>query len=114
MDPREAIAEPTGSEPVLAALARPLAFFAVRLWTLYGPGMTDAELALATVPHKLDFIGYSIAVSGLLTVLLQSSRTASYRRVRTPTCHIDTSVQPRKRPSATRLTVPESPDKARR
>ena len=53
-----------------AALASPPAFFALRLWTLYGPGMTDAELALASVPHKLFFIGYSMAVSGLLTVLV--------------------------------------------
>ena len=53
-----------------AALASPPAFFALRLWTLYGPGMTDAELALASVPHKLYFIGYSMAVSGLLTVLV--------------------------------------------
>ena len=53
-----------------AALASPPAIFALRLWTLYGSGMSDAELALTSVPHKLYFIGYSMAVSGLLTVLV--------------------------------------------
>ena len=70
-----------------AALAGPPAFFAVRLWTLYGPGMTDADLVLASVPHKLFFIGYSMAVSGLLTVLVWDAlfpRPARRRRPRRP------------------------------
>ena len=53
-----------------AVLASPPAFFAVRLWTFYWSGMSDAELALRSVPHKLYFVGYSMAVSGLLTVLV--------------------------------------------
>jgi hypothetical protein len=43
---------------------------AVALVTQFGPWMTPAEVAVASLSHKLFFVGYSMAAVGLLTVLV--------------------------------------------
>ena len=53
-----------------ALLTIPPAIFAITLSLFYGSWMTDERLALRSVPHKLYFIGYSMAAVGLLTVLV--------------------------------------------
>ena len=56
---------------VLAAVFTVLpALYAVALSLNYGSWISDMQLAIRAVPHKLYFIGYSMATVGLVTVLL--------------------------------------------
>ena len=56
---------------VLAAvLTVPPALYVVGSAWSYGSWMSDMELAMRAVPHKLYFIGYSMAAVGLVTVLV--------------------------------------------
>ena len=56
---------------VLAAvLTVPPALYVVGSSWSYGSWMSDMQLAMRAVPHKLHFIGYSMAAVGLVTVLV--------------------------------------------
>ena len=56
---------------VLAAvLTVPPALYVVGSAWSYGSWMSDMQLAMRAVPHKLHFIGYSMAAVGLVTVLV--------------------------------------------
>ena len=56
---------------VLAAvLTVPPSLYALALSVNYGSWMSDMQLATRAVPHKLYFIGYSMAAVGLVTVLV--------------------------------------------
>ena len=56
---------------VLAAvLTIPPALYVVGSSWSYGSWMSDMQLAMRAVPHKLHFIGYSMAAVGLVTVLV--------------------------------------------
>ena len=48
----------------------PPALIAVTLLVQFGPWMTPEEVAVASLPHKLFFVGYSMAAVGLLTMLV--------------------------------------------
>ena len=62
--------DPRQSAIVLAAvLAVPPALYVVGSSWSYGTWMSDMQLAMRAVPHKLHFIGYSMAAVGLATVL---------------------------------------------
>ena len=52
-----------------AVLTVPPSFYAVASAWSYGSWMGDLQLATRAVPHKLYFIGYSMAAVGLVTVL---------------------------------------------
>ena len=52
-----------------AVLTVPPSFYAVASAWSYGSWMGDLQLAMRAVPHKLYFIGYSMAAVGLVTVL---------------------------------------------
>ena len=53
-----------------AVLTVPPALYAVASAWSYGSWMDDLQLAMRAVPHKLYFIGYSMAAVGLVTVLV--------------------------------------------
>ena len=53
-----------------AVLTVPPALYAVASAWSYGSWMGDLQLAMRAVPHKLYFIGYSMAAVGLVTVLV--------------------------------------------
>ncbi|MCY4078488.1 MAG: hypothetical protein OXH04_23995 [Acidobacteria bacterium] len=53
-----------------AVLTVPPVLYAVALSLNYGSWMSDMQLAVRAVPHKLYFIGYSMATVGLVTVLV--------------------------------------------
>ena len=52
-----------------AVLTVPPSLYAVASALSYGSWMGDLQLAMRAVPHKLYFIGYSMAAVGLVTVL---------------------------------------------
>ena len=53
-----------------AVLTVPPSLYAVAAAWSYGSWMGDLQLAMRAVPHKLYFIGYSMAAVGLVTVLV--------------------------------------------